>query len=121
MKSHATMFGTGCATVLNEHTDMAKVLKNLTHFYADESCGQCTPCREGSFWEDRLMKKILAGEATSKELDLMLEIADNMEGKTICVFSAALAMPVRSFLKKFRGDFEKYCKPSSVAVPAEIS
>ncbi len=118
MKSHATMFGTGCAIILNEHTDMAKVLKNLTHFYADESCGQCTPCREGTAWEDRLLKKILAGDATTRELDLMLEVADNMEGKTICVFSAALAMPVRSFIKKFRADFEKYCRPVSVAVPA---
>jgi len=71
---------------------------------------------EGSAWEDRIMKKILDGEATAKELDLMLEIADNMEGKTICVFSSALAFPVRSFIKKFREDFEKYCKPSSVAV-----
>jgi len=116
MRSHATMFGTGCAIIMNEHVDMAKVLKNLTHFYRDESCGQCTPCREGTAWEDRLLKKILAGEATVKELDLMLETADNMEGKTICVFSSALAMPVRSFIKKFREDFEKYLIKSSVAV-----
>jgi NADH-quinone oxidoreductase subunit F len=121
MKDHGTMLGTGCAIVMNEHTDMALVLKNLTHFYADESCGQCTPCREGSSWEDRLLEKILAGEATAKELDLMLETADNMEGKTICVFSSALAMPVRSFIKKFRADFEKYCKPSTVSVSANIS
>jgi NADH-quinone oxidoreductase subunit F len=121
MKSHGTMFGTGCAIIMNEHTDMAQVLKNLTHFYADESCGQCTPCREGTSWENRLMKKLLAGEATTKELDLMLEIADNMDGKTICVFSSALAMPVRSFIKKFRGDFEKYCKSATVAVPEKVS
>jgi NADH-quinone oxidoreductase subunit F len=67
------------------------------------------------------MKKILAGEASAKELDLMLEVADNMEGKTICVFSAALAMPVRSFIKKFRGDFEKYLVKNTVAVAADIS
>jgi NADH-quinone oxidoreductase subunit F len=115
------MFGTGCAIIMNEHTDMVKVLKNLTHFYAHESCGQCTPCREGTAWEDRLMKKILEGEATTKELELMLEIADDMEGKTICVLSAALAMPVRSFIKKFQADFEKYCKPASVAVPEKIT
>ena len=120
MRDHKTMFGTGCAIVMNEHTDMVKVLKNLTHFYSHESCGQCTPCREGTAWEDRLMKKILAGEATTTELGMMLEIADNMEGKTICVLSAALAMPVRSFIQKFRGDFEKYCKPASVAVPQTV-
>jgi NADH-quinone oxidoreductase subunit F len=120
MRDHKTMFGTGCAILMNEHTDMVKVLKNLTHFYSHESCGQCTPCREGTAWEDRIMKKILDGEATTKELDLMLEIADDMEGKTICVLSAALAMPVRSFLKKFPDDFKKYCKPASVAVPERV-
>lgn len=120
MKSHGTMFGTGCGIIMNEHTDMAKVLKNLTHFYSHESCGQCTPCREGTAWEDRLLKKILNGEATAKELDLMLEVADNMEGKTICVLSSALAMPVRSFLKKFRGDFEKYLVKNTVAVPEKV-
>ncbi len=121
MRDHKTMFGTGCAIVMNEHTDMVKVLKNLTHFYSHESCGQCTPCREGTAWEDRLMKKFLNGEATTQELGMMLEIADNMEGKTICVLSAALAMPVRSFIQKFRPDFEKYCKPTSVAVPEAVS
>ncbi len=120
MKAHGTMFGTGCGIIMNEHTDMAKVLKNLTHFYSHESCGQCTPCREGTAWEDRLLKKILNGEATAKELDLMLEVADNMEGKTICVLSSALAMPVRSFLKKFRGDFEKYLVKNTVAVPEKV-
>jgi NADH-quinone oxidoreductase subunit F len=117
MRDHKTMFGTGCAIIMNEHTDMVKVLKNLTHFYADESCGQCTPCREGTAWEDRLLKKIVAGEATATELDLMLEVANNMEGKTICVFSSALAMPVRSFIQKFREDFEKYLVKNTVAVP----
>ena len=62
MQAHGTMFGTGCVTVLNEHTDMVRVLKNLTRFYSHESCGQCTPCREGTAWEDRLLKKILAGK-----------------------------------------------------------
>jgi NADH-quinone oxidoreductase subunit F len=121
MKAHGTMFGTGCAIIMNEHTDMTEVLKNLTHFYADESCGQCTPCREGTAWEDRLMKKILAGEGTVKDLDLMLETADNMEGKTICVFASALAMPVRSFIKKFREDFEKRLIKNTVSVPETVA
>ena len=121
MRDHKTMFGTGCAIIMNEHTDMAMVLKNLTHFYADESCGQCTPCREGTAWEDRLLKKIVTREATAKDLDLMLEIANNMEGKTICVFSSALAMPVRSFIQKFREDFEKYLVKNTVVVPEKIT
>jgi len=121
MRSHGTMFGTGCAIILNEHVDMVLVLKNLTRFYSHESCGQCTPCREGTAWEDRLMKKIIDGEATTKDLDLMLEIADNMEGKTICLLSAALAMPVRSYIKKFREDFEKYLVKNTVTLPEAIS
>ncbi len=120
MHNHGTFLGTGCAIVLNEHTDMARVLGNLTHFYSHESCGQCTPCREGTAWEHRLMQKVLSGEGTSKDLELMLEVADDMEGHTICVFAAALSMPLRSFIKKFRADFEKLCKPSLTAVPAEI-
>ena len=76
---------------------------------------------EGTAWEDRLMKKILAGEATTKELEMMLEIADDMEGKTICVLSAALAMPVRSFIQKSPDDFKKYCKSTTVSVPEAVS
>jgi NADH-quinone oxidoreductase subunit F len=121
MLSHGTMFGTGCVTVLNEHTDMVRVLENLTRFYSRESCGQCTPCREGTAWADRLMRKILSGEGTARDLDLILEVADNMDGKTICTLAMACAMPVRSFIHKFRADFEKHCKPSISAVPAEIS
>ena len=120
MQSHGTFLGTGGAIILNDQTDMAKILKSMTAFYSEESCGQCTPCREGTAWENRLMKKILDGEATSKELDLMLTIADNMEGHTICAHAAACAMPVRSFIKKFPADFEKYLVKNTTAVPAQI-
>ena len=121
VQRHDSFLGTGCAIILNDRADMAVVLKNLTHFYSHESCGQCTPCREGTDWADRLLKKILAGEATTKELDVMVEIADNMEGRTICALAAACAMPVRSYIKKFRGDFEKYCKTAMVSVPEAVS
>ncbi len=120
MRARGSFLGTGGVIVLNEHTDMALALKNLTRFYSHESCGQCTPCREGTAWENRLLQKVLSGEATGRDLDLMLEVADNMEGRTICALAAACAMPVRSFLKKFRGDFEKYCRPSSVSVPEKV-
>jgi NADH-quinone oxidoreductase subunit F len=116
MREHGTSLGTGGAIVMNEHTDMVKALKNLTRFYAHESCGQCTPCREGTAWADRILQKVVDGEGTTRDLDLLLEIADNMEGKTICVLSAACAMPIRSFLKKFRPEFEAKCKPVSVSV-----
>jgi len=112
MRAHGTFLGTGGAIVLNDTADMPRALKNLTHFYADESCGQCTPCREGTAWEDRLLNKVLSGGGTGRDLDLMLETADNMEGRTICALAAACAMPVRSFLTKFRPEFEAYCKKS---------
>jgi len=115
MMAHKTFLGTGGMIILNEHTDMVRALKTLTHFYADESCGQCTPCREGTSWLDRILTRMLAGEATTRELDMMVEIADNMEGRTICALAAACAMPVRSFVTKFRPDFEKYIKPAVFA------
>jgi NADH-quinone oxidoreductase subunit F len=115
MRVKGSFHGTGGLIVMNEHTDMVKVLRNLTHFYADESCGQCTPCREGTSWCDRLLGRLLAGEGTTRDLDQLLRIADNMEGKTICALAAACAMPVRSFLTKFRSEFEKYAKPVSAA------
>lgn len=110
MRAKGSFLGTGGLIVMNEHTDMAKVLKNLTRFYAHESCGQCTPCREGTSWCDRLLGRILEGDGTTADLDQLLRIADNMEGKTICALAAACAMPVRSFVTKFRGEFEERVK-----------
>jgi NADH-quinone oxidoreductase subunit F len=121
MRFHGTSLGTGGVILLNDQSDMALVLKNLTRFYSEESCGQCTPCREGTAWEDRLLRKILDGEASTADLDLMLEVADSMEGRTICFHAAACAMPVRSFIKKFRADFEKYFKPTTVSVVGKIN
>jgi len=116
MRSLGTSLGTGGLIVMNEHTDMARVLWNLTRFYAHESCGQCTPCREGTAWCERLLRRLLAGEGRVSDLDLLLEIADNMEGRTICALGAACAMPVRAYITKFRGDFEKYCQASTALI-----
>lgn len=110
MREKGSALGTGGAIVMNEHTDMVAALRNLTRFYAHESCGQCTPCREGTAWADRILEKILGGGGSSQDLDLLLEIADNMEGRTICVLSSACAMPIRSFISKFRPEFEAKCK-----------
>lgn len=118
MMAHKTFLGTGGMILINDQTDMVRALKTLTHFYADESCGQCTPCREGTAWSDRIVKRILAGEATTADLDRLLVLADDMEGKTICALAAACAMPVRSFVTKFRSDFEKYCRPAVYPVAA---
>ena len=108
MAEHKTMFGSGGIVVLDETVDMVKLVENLIYFYHHESCGQCTPCREGLGWMLKIVKKIIAGEGTMADIDLLVELCDNIEMKTVCVLSAACTMPVRSYLNKFRDEFEAY-------------
>jgi NADH-quinone oxidoreductase subunit F len=108
MAEHKTMFGSGGIVVLDETVDMVKLVENLIYFYHHESCGQCTPCREGLGWMLKTVKKLLAGEGTAADIDLLVELCDNIEMKTVCVLSAACTMPVRSYLNKFRHEFEAY-------------
>ena len=108
MAEHKTMFGSGGIVVLDETVDVVKLVENLIYFYHHESCGQCTPCREGLGWMLKIVKKLLAGEGTMADIDLLVELCDNIEMKTVCVLSAACTMPVRSYLNKFRNEFEAY-------------
>jgi len=84
------------------------VLATITRFYANESCGQCTPCREGTSWVNDILWRLLDRKATPEEVDMIANLCDNMIGRTICVLSDAMVMPVRSFLQKFRPEFEAY-------------
>jgi len=102
------MLGTACAIVLSDAADPVLALANLMRFYRHESCGQCTPCREGCGWIERILAKVVAGRASMEELDLLTEIASDMVGNTICAFGDGAAQPVLSFLRKFRGHFEDY-------------
>ncbi len=115
MAAHKTMFGSGGIVVLDETVDIVKLVENLIEFYHHESCGQCTPCREGLGWMLKIVKKILRGEGTAADIDLMVELCDNIEMKTVCVLSAACTMPVRSYLNKFRHEFEAYVKKGASA------
>ncbi|WP_028580668.1 NADH-quinone oxidoreductase subunit NuoF [Desulfogranum japonicum] len=108
MAEHKTMFGSGGIVVLDEDVDVVKLVKNLIDFYHHESCGQCTPCREGLGWMLKIVKKILSGNGTIDDVNLLRELCDNIEMKTVCVLSAACTMPVRAFLDKFRHEFEAY-------------
>jgi NADH-quinone oxidoreductase subunit F len=108
MAEHKTMFGSGGIVALDETVDMVKLVENLIYFYHHESCGQCTPCREGLGWMLKIVKKLLAGEGTLADIDLLVELCNNIEMKTVCVLSAACTMPVRSYLNKFRSEFEAY-------------
>lgn len=103
-----SMLGTGGVIVLDETRCMVKALLNLSRFYRNESCGQCTPCREGTGWLVRLIERILRGDGRPEDLDLLDSVAANIQGRTVCALGDAAAMPVRSFLKHFRHEFEYY-------------
>lgn len=101
-----SMLGSGGLVVMNEHTCMVKMLMRITKFYYHESCGQCTPCREGSGWVYRLVKQIEEGHGTMADLDRLAKVAKNIEGRTICVFGEAISWPVGGMLKHFFDEFK---------------
>ncbi len=103
-----SMLGSAGMIVMDDTTDMVRVIMRLAKFYAHESCAQCTQCREGTAWTVKILERILAGEGEPKDLDLLLDLAENMTGKTICVLSDSCAAPVVSGIQKFRGEFESY-------------
>lgn len=113
MAAHKTMFGSGGIVVLDDTVDMVKLVENLISFYHHESCGQCTPCREGLGWMLKIVKKIIRGEGSTADIDLLTELCDNIEMKTVCVLSAACTMSTRSYLNKFRHEFEAYVTNSA--------
>jgi NADH-quinone oxidoreductase subunit F len=106
LKAAGSAIGSAGIIVMDETTCMVRVLERISRFYKSESCGQCTPCREGTGWMNRLIKRILAGEARREELGLLLDVANRIEGHTICGFGDAAAWPVQSALKHFRHEFE---------------
>jgi len=95
---------------MDEDVFIPEITKNLLEFYHHESCGQCTPCREGVGWDDRLLQKILSGNGTKKDIDTILDVADLMNGKTICVFAPAVSAVLISHIKKFPDEFYKLVK-----------
>jgi NADH-quinone oxidoreductase subunit F len=101
-----SMLGSGAVIVMNEHVCMVKALERLAYFYHEESCGQCTPCREGTGWLYRVIHRILNGEGRPGDLELLDSVGNNMAGRTICALADAAVFPVRSFTKHFRNEFE---------------
>jgi len=100
--------GSGAVIVMDETTDMVKVLQRISRFYFSESCGQCTPCREGTGWLYRMLTRIVEGKGTFEDIDRLEEVAHKIEGRTICALGEAAAMPVWSFVKNFREEFVYY-------------
>jgi NADH-quinone oxidoreductase subunit F len=101
-----SMLGSGAVIVMDETRDMVESLRRLSYFYMHESCGQCTPCREGTGWMWRVVDRICNGYGKPSDLALLDNVADNIMGRTICALGDAAAMPVRAMLKHFRHEFE---------------
>lgn len=101
-----SMLGAGSVIIIDDSTCMVKALSRLSHFYYEESCGQCTPCREGTGWLSRVVHRIEHGQGRAEDLDLLVDVAGKIEGRTICALGDAAAMPVASFIKHFRHEFE---------------
>ncbi|NTV93949.1 MAG: NADH-quinone oxidoreductase subunit NuoF [Thiobacillus sp.] len=101
-----SMFGSGALIVMDETVCMVKALERLAYFYFEESCGQCTPCREGTGWMYRVIKRIEHGEGRPEDLDLLMSVGTNIAGRTICALGEAAVGPVQSFIKHFRKEFE---------------
>jgi len=103
-----SMLGSGAVIVMDDTTCMVRMLERLAWFYHEESCGQCTPCREGTGWLYRIIHRIEHGQGRMEDLDLLLSLSDNIQGRTICALGDAAAMPVRSFVNHFRAEFEHH-------------
>ncbi|MEA3209394.1 MAG: NADH-quinone oxidoreductase subunit [Chthoniobacter sp.] len=100
-----SMAGSGGVIVMDDSRDMVEMLNNINEFYAHESCGQCTPCREGALWMKKITDRVLAGGGTEQDPEVLKNVADNIAGKTICAFGEACAWPTQSFVLKFREEF----------------
>ncbi|AGA34758.1 NADH-ubiquinone oxidoreductase chain F [Thioalkalivibrio nitratireducens DSM 14787] len=103
-----SMLGSGAVIVMDETTDMVQVLQRISRFYFSESCGQCTPCREGTGWMYRMLTRIVEGRGRPEDLERLDDVASKIEGRTICALGDAAAMPVRSFIKHYRHEFAHY-------------
>ena len=115
-----SMLGSGAVIVMDETRCMVKSLLRLSYFYYEESCGQCTPCREGTGWLWRMVNRIEHGEGRNEDLDMLNSVADNIQGRTICALGDAAAMPVRAFVKHYRDEFQFHIDHKHCLVPAYI-
>jgi NADH-quinone oxidoreductase subunit F len=115
-----SMLGSGAVIVMDETTCMVKSLERLSYFYHEESCGQCTPCREGTGWLYRMVHRIEHGQGRPDDLDTLDNVASNIAGRTICALGDAAALPVKSFIKHFRSEFEYHIEHKRCLVPVDV-
>jgi NADH-quinone oxidoreductase subunit F len=115
-----SMLGSGAVIVMDESVCMVKALERLSYFYFEESCGQCTPCREGTGWLYRVVHRIEHGQGRKEDLDLLMSVTENIMGRTICALGDAAAMPVRGFLKHYKNEFEYHIENKKCLVAPEV-
>jgi NADH-quinone oxidoreductase subunit F len=115
-----SMLGSGAVIVMDETTCIVRAAERLSYFYFEESCGQCTPCREGTGWLYRVLHRIEHGLGRNEDLDLLLNLADNIQGRTICALGDAAAMPVRAFIQNYRDEFQYHIDHKQCLVDASI-
>jgi NADH-quinone oxidoreductase subunit F len=117
LRERNTMLGTGGIMVMDETTCMVRAACVITYFFRDESCGQCTQCREGTGWLNKIVNRIERGAGRRDDLDILVDIAGKMEGQTICAFADAAAWPVQGLMRHFRGDFEEHVRQKKCPFP----
>ena len=119
LKEVGSGLGTAAVIVMDKTTDIVEAITRLSHFYMHESCGQCTPCREGTGWMYRVMTKMIYGKLDIKEVDKLINVTKQVEGHTICAFGDAAAWPIQGLVRHFRPEIEKrineYRKEKEVA------
>ncbi|MCB0384387.1 MAG: NADH-quinone oxidoreductase subunit NuoF [Bdellovibrionales bacterium] len=120
LQGMGSMLGSGAVIVMDDTNCMVDMLKVIMHFYHHESCGQCTPCREGTGWLHKIVNSIVTGEGRLQDSDLILRVSKQMMGKTICALSDAAAMPAISFVEKFRDEFEFYVREGRSKVKGSL-
>jgi NADH-quinone oxidoreductase subunit F len=121
LQAAGSSFGTGAVMVMDETTCMVSVLRRISRFYMAESCGQCTPCREGTGWLYRMLTRIVEGQGEMEDLDKLVDVANKIEGHTICALGDAAAWPVQSFLKHFRHEFEYMIKHHGRSIVDDVA
>ena len=107
LKEVRSGLGTGAVIVMDKSTDVIAAITRLSKFYKHESCGQCTPCREGTGWMWRVMERLVVGDAEIDEIDILLDVASQVEGHTICALGDAAAWPIQGLVRHFRGEIEE--------------
>jgi NADH-quinone oxidoreductase subunit F len=119
MAACGTMAGSGGVIIMDDSRSMSWVINNLNNFYAHESCGQCTPCREGSLWMKKITSRMVHGKARNEDAALLKSVADQIPGRTICAFGEACSWPTQSFIAKFGDEFKQYPETKKTAKPVD--